>query len=168
MADMKRIRFKYLFHGTSSIFRESIEKDGLLPLNGALHLATDPSLALEEANWTVKGEDPSSGYKRAVGGDPLIVKVDREAVSQLRIDSPGWYDKSSPKVRRLVSKRVAFRTEKAVSPISLSFIGENFDAELERLFDEIHEMTTWRLPFQYHRCREAEIRAKLERRRTSQ
>jgi hypothetical protein len=164
---MKRIRFKYLFHGTSSIFRESIEKDGLLPINGALHLTTDPSLAYEEAKWTVMG-DPSSGYKRAVGGNPLIVKVEREAVSQLRIDSPGWYDKSSSQVRRLVAKRVAFRTEKAVSPISLSFIGENFDPELERLFDAIHVMTTSRLPFQYHPCREAEIRAKLQRRHNSQ
>jgi hypothetical protein len=165
---MRRIRFKHLFHGTSSIFRESIGKDGLLPISGALHLTTDPSLALEEANWTVNGEDPSSGYKTAVGGDPLIVKVDREAVSQLRIDSPGWYDKTSSKVRRLVAKRVAFKTEKAVSPISLSFIDEDFDAELERLFDEIHAMTTWRLPFQYHPSREAEIRAKLERGRNAQ
>ena len=162
---MKRIRFKYLFHGTSSIFRETIEEDGLLPVNGALHLTTDPSLALQEASWTVEGEDPSSGYKKAVGGEPIMVKVDREAVSQLRIDSPGWYDRNSTKVRRLVSKRVAFRTHKAVRPASLSFINENFDAELERLFDEIHEMTRWRLPFQYHPCREAEIRAKLESKR---
>jgi hypothetical protein len=55
-----------------------------------------------------------------------------------------------------------------VSPISLSFIDEDFDAELERLFDEIHAMTTWRLPFQYHPSREAEIRAKLERGRNAQ
>jgi hypothetical protein len=165
---MKRIRFKYLFHGTSSIFRESIEKDGLLPVNGALHLTTDPALALDEAYWTVKGEDPSSGYKKAVGGTPLIVKVDRDAVSGLRIDSPGWYDKSSSKVRRLVAKRVAFRTEKPVSPTRLSFIGGNVEAELEKLFDQIHEMTTLRLPFQYDPSVEAAIREKQERRRKSQ
>jgi hypothetical protein len=164
---MKRIRFKYLFHGTSSIYRESIEKDGLRPVNGALHLTTEPWLAWTEANWTVFGEDQSSGYKTGVGGRPLVVKVDREAVSQLRIDSPGWYEKESSKVRRLVAKRVAFRTEKAVSPISLSFI-ENFDAELQGSYDEIHAMTTLRLPFQYNPSREAEIRGELERRRNSQ
>jgi hypothetical protein len=165
---MKRIRFKYLFHGTSSIFRESIEKDGLLPINGALHLTTDPALAFDEAYWTVRGEDPSSGYKKAVGGTPLIVKVDRDAVSGLRIDSPGWYDKTSSKVRRLVAKRVAFRTQIPVSPTHLSFIGENLEAELQILFDEIHEMTSLRLPFQYDPSREAEIREKLLRRRISQ
>lgn len=165
---MRRIRFKYLFHGTSSIFRESIEKGGLLPKNGALHLTTDPGLAWTEANWTVHGEDLSSGYKRGVGGRPLLVRVDREAVSQLKIDSPGWYDKESSKVRRLVAKRVAFRTEKAVGPISLSFIGENLDAELQGFYDEIHLMTTLRLPFQYDPCHEAKIRAELERKRNSQ
>jgi hypothetical protein len=165
---MKRIRFKYLFHGTSSVFRQGIEKEGLLPLNGALHLTTDPSLAWDEANWTVNGEDLHYGYKRSVGGKPLIVKVDRDAVSGLRIDSPGWYDKNSSKVRRLVAKRVAFRTEKPVSPVSISFVDSNFEVQLQRLFDEIHEMTTWRLPFQYDCYREAEIRAELERRRSSQ
>jgi hypothetical protein len=71
---MKRIRSKYLFHGTSSIYRASIEKDGLLPVNGELHLTTLPSLALDEAHWTVNGEDPRYGYKEAVGGPLLIVK----------------------------------------------------------------------------------------------
>jgi hypothetical protein len=164
---MKRIRFKYLFHGTSSVFRGDIEKCGLLPVNGALHLTTDPSLAWGEANWTVNGEDPRHGYKRAVGGKPLIVRVDRDAVSRLSIDSPGWYDKSSSSVRRLVAKRVAFRTERGISPVSLSFIDSNFDAHLKRLFDEIHEMSPWRLPFQYDAYREAEIRAELDRRSNS-
>src|ERR1035441_10686211 len=113
---MKRIRFKYLFHGTSSVFKRGIEKDGLLPVNGALHLTTDPSLAWDEANWTVNGEDPRYGYKRAIGGNPLIVIVDRDAVSGLSIDNPGWYDQNSPNVRRLVAKRVAFRTERSISP----------------------------------------------------
>lgn len=163
-----RIRFKYLFHGTSSVFRLAIETDGLLPVNGALHLTTDPSLAWEEANWTVKGEDLRYGYKQAAGGTPLIVKVDRDAVSDLTVDSPGWYDRNSRKVRRLVAKRVAFRTGKAVRPASLTFIDSDFDTQLNRLFDEIHQMTTWRLPFQYHPSREAEIRAELRRRRSCQ
>jgi hypothetical protein len=166
-AQMSRIRFKCLFHGTSSVFRQSIENEGLLPVNGVLHLTTDPSLAWDEANWTVSGEDQRHGYKIGVGGKPLIVTVDRNAVSCLRIDSPGWYDKNSYKVRRLVAKRVAFRTESAVSPVSLSFIDSNFEAQLERVFDEIHEMTKWRLPFQYHPRREAEILAELKRRRAS-
>lgn len=75
-----RIRFKYLFNGTSSVFGLAIETDGLLPVNGALHLTTDPSVAGEEANWTVKGEDPRYGYKQAAGGTPLIVKVDRDCI----------------------------------------------------------------------------------------
>jgi hypothetical protein len=161
-----RIRFKYLFHGTSSVFRLAIERDGLLPVNGALHLTTDPSLACQEANWTVTGEDPRHGYKQAAGGTPLIVKVDRDAVSCLTIDSPGWYDKSSRKVRRLVAKRVAFRTATAVRPVSLTFIDSDFSARLDQLFDEIHQMTTRRLPFQYDPAREAEIRAELMRRRS--
>lgn len=137
---MKRIRFKYLFHGTSSVCRQGIEKDGLLPFNGALHLTTDPFTALEEANWTVNGEDLRHGYKLGVGGKPIIVKVDRDAVSGLKIDRPGYYDKSSSKVRRLVAKRMAFKTERRISPASLSFIDANRHDLLKRLLDEIYEM----------------------------
>src|SRR5260370_42655165 len=74
----------------------------------------------------------------------------------------------SRKVRRYVAKRVAFRTGKAVRPASLTFIDSDFDIQLNRLFDEIHQMTTWRLPFQYHPSREAEILAELRRRRSCQ
>lgn len=169
MGDLvERIRFKYLFHGTSSVFRLAIERDGLLPVNGALHLTTYPSLALLEAIGTVQGEDSRYGYKQAVGGTPLIVKVDRDAVSGLTVDSPGWYDGNSRKVLRLVAKRVAFRTGKAVKPASLTFIDSKFDIELKRLLDEIHQMTTRRLPFQYDSSDEAEIRAELSRLRSSQ
>lgn len=165
---MSRIRFKYLFHGTSSIFRRRIEKEGLLPRNGALHLTTNPEIAWEEADRTVRGEDPQYGYKRAVGGEPLIVKVDREAVSGLRIDSPGWYDKDSKKHLRLVAKRFSFRTERPVRPISLSFIDSDMEIHVPQLLDEINGMATWRSPFECRPDVEAEIRAALERRRSSQ
>lgn len=77
---MKRIRFKYLFHGTSSVFRQGIEKEGLLLVNGTLHLTRDPSLAWDEANWTVNSEDPRYGDKHAVSGKPLVVMLKSIAV----------------------------------------------------------------------------------------
>jgi hypothetical protein len=136
---------------------------------GGSDLLTDHKrLAWQEAHWTVSGEDPRHGYKRPVGGKPLIVIVDRNAAFGLRVDSPGWYDKNSLKVRRLAAKRVAFRSGTGISPASLSFIDSNLEYRLGGLFDEIHEMTSWRLPFQYDPDREAEIRAEVERRRESQ
>jgi hypothetical protein len=158
---MGRVRFKYLFHGTSSICRAAIEANGLLPVNGLLHLTTLPSLALDEAYWTVKGEDPHHGYKTPVGGDLLIVKVDRSAARDLRLDVGGWYEKESPKIRRLVAKRYAFRTEKPISPEHLSFLDKDLFSECDKLVGEIHLMAKL-LPFQYSLDDERRILAKRQ------
>ena len=130
---MKRIRFKYLFHGTSSIYRESIESNGLLPVNGALHLTTHPAVALDEAFFTVNGEDPRYGYKTGVGGDLLIVKVERSAARNLRLDIPGYFDKEATKIRRLVAKRFAFSTDTLNRPEDLSFIDTNIEAVCKKM-----------------------------------
>ena len=145
---MKRIRFKYLFHGTSSIYRESIESNGLLPVNGALHLTTHSGIALDEAVFTVRGEDLRYGYKRRVGGSPLVVKVERSAALNLRLDRPGYYDNEATKKHRLVAARCAFATDTLIRPEHLSFIDTDIEAVCNNLLDEIHCMTKL-LPFEY-------------------
>ena len=110
---MSRIRFKYLFHGTSSLYRADIEKAGLLPVNGLLHLTTHPLVALMEAEWTVSGEPHlKAGYKKGVGGGRLVVLVERAEARNLQIDTPGYYDNESAKWRRLSQVRVGFRWRK--------------------------------------------------------
>ena len=145
---MKRICFKYLFHGTSSIYRKGIESNGLLPVNGALHLTTHPGIAIDEAVFTVRGEDLRYGYKKGVGGCPLVVRVDRSAAINLRLDRPGYYDKEAAKKHRLVAIRFSFATDTAIRAEHLSFIDREIEAECHRLLDEIHGMTKL-LPFEY-------------------
>ena len=146
---MRPIRFRYLFHGTSSKYRGDIERDGLLPINGKLHLTTHPAIAFEEAENTVGGEPHLvHGYKSAVGGNPLIVKVERAKVGNLRLDSPEYYNKESAKIRRLVPKRFAFTTNAVIRPEHLAFIDSNFEAECNSLMIDIHRMARL-LPFQY-------------------
>ena len=75
------VKFNHLFHGTSSIYRDSIREHGLLPKGGRLHLTTHPLVALIEGLRTVRGEaDLTGGYKEAVGGSPLMVLVERSTV----------------------------------------------------------------------------------------
>jgi hypothetical protein len=145
---VKRIRFKYLFHGTSSTYRKSIETKGLLPVNGALHLTTHPCIALGEAVFTVRGEDLRYGYKRSVGGFPLVVKIDRSAAINLRLDRPGYYNKEAAKKHRLAAIRCAFSTDTSIRPEDISFIDTNIEAVCKELLDEIHGMTKL-LPFEY-------------------
>jgi hypothetical protein len=145
---MKRIRFKYLFHGTSSIYRKGIESNGLLPVNGSLHLTTHPGIAMDEAVFTVRGEDLRYGYKKGVGGCPLLVRVDRSAAINLRLDRPGYYDKEAAKKHRLAAIRCAFSTDTPIRPEDLSFIDTNIEAVCKELLDEIHGMTKL-LPFEY-------------------
>jgi len=146
---VKPIRFRYLLHGTSSKHRAHIESNGLLPVNGKLHLTTNPAIAFDEAENTVKGEPHLiHGYKIGIGGDPLIVKVERGKVWNLRLDSPGYYDKESASIRRLVPKRFAFTTDALIRPEHLAFIDSDFEAECHRLTVEIHRMARL-LPFQY-------------------
>jgi hypothetical protein len=145
---MRRIRFKYLFHGTSSIYRDRIEKNGLLPVNGALHLTTNPCIAMDEAVFSVRGELRYGGYKTGVGGFPLVVKVERSAAIDLRLDTPGYYDAEAAKKHRLVAMRCAFLTDTLIRPENLSFIDTDIASECHKLLDEIHRMTTL-LPFEY-------------------
>lgn len=108
------IRFRYLFHGTSSLY-----KRGLLPCNGVLHLTTHPFVALLEAWRTVSGERGFPGaHKPGVGGWPVVVKIERSAVMRLRSD-PEWYDKGQAIGRRLVQVRGEFSTDITCSSLDL-------------------------------------------------
>lgn len=138
------IRFRYLFHGTSSISRRNIQENGLRPRNGVLHLTTHPFVALLEAQRTVCGEEGFRGaYKPGVGGIPVLVKIERAAVKKLRID-PEWYDKGEAIGRRLVQVRGEFSTDIAISPENLSFIQFDVAEVCRQLMKEINGMT--RLP----------------------
>lgn len=141
---MSRIPFKYLFHGTSSLFRDGIEKHGLLPVNGALHLTTHPLVALMEAEWTVNGEAHlEAGYKKGAGGWQLVVRVERSEARNLRIDTPGYYEKVAATERRLSQVRVAFRTDVPIEPGSLSFIDTDLERRCNQHLDEIERMATF-------------------------
>jgi hypothetical protein len=80
----------------------------------------------------------------------------------LRLDVGGWYEKQSPKVRRLVAKRIAFRTDKSIAPQDLSLIDQNLYIEVKRYADELHLMAKL-LPFQYSPEDERRILAERQR-----
>lgn len=72
---------RYVYHGTSSKYLHKIRNEGLKPGNrknssdpALVHITNDPHIASEEASYTVYGD--VSG-KPGVGGDPVIVKLDR-------------------------------------------------------------------------------------------
>ncbi|MBZ5618150.1 MAG: hypothetical protein LAQ69_05345 [Acidobacteriia bacterium] len=135
------VKFRYLFHGTSSIHRASIQESGLLPRNGAIHLTTHPKVALIEAKRTVKGEGYlPNGYKGGTGGLPLIVAVERSAAVNLRLDALGYYEQLDRTGYRPSELRYAFTTSEHISPASISFIEADFLAECEKLLNEIEKM----------------------------
>ena len=55
-AQAATIKFRYLFHGTSSVYSAGIKVSGLLPRSGVIYLTTHPMVALIEAERTVRGE----------------------------------------------------------------------------------------------------------------
>jgi hypothetical protein len=137
------VKFRFLFHGTSSFHKPSIQKNGLSPRNGTVYLTTHPRIALLEAERTVKGEaNLREGYKRGVGGSPIIVVVDRSAAVKLKLDIPGYYERPAAVGYRLSEVRLAFATSEGVSPASVSFIENNILAECQTLLAEIELMTS--------------------------
>ena len=138
------VRFPYLFHGTSSFYQRNIQQNGLLPVNGVLHLTTHPFVALLEAHRTVCGEEGFPGARKpGVGGFAVVVKIERDAARRLRID-PEWYDKSQAAGRRLVQVRGEFATDIAISATHLSFIEHDLDRACHQLMEEVNGLT--RLP----------------------
>jgi hypothetical protein len=120
-----------------------MERDGLLPVNGALHVTTHPLVALMEAEWTVNGERHlKAGYKEGVGGLRLVVCIERAAAIGLRVDTPGYFEKGAAADRRRSQVRVAFRTNVAIKPRHLSFIETDLKKQCNQLLDEIERMTT--------------------------
>jgi len=88
------IKFRYLFHGTSSVHKANILANGLSPLNGELYLTTHPMVAPIEAEHTVKGEGHlTEGYKNGIGGLPLVTVVERSAAINLKLDVRGYYER---------------------------------------------------------------------------
>lgn len=136
------VKFKHLFHGTSSVYRNSIRELGLLPKGGRLHLTTHPLVALVEALRTVRGEDDlTGGYKEAVGGSPLVVLVERLAAANLKIDVPGYYEKDDRAGYRPSELRFAFVMDGRVPPPALSFVEGDPEIYCKRMLDEIDAMT---------------------------
>ena len=103
---------------------------------------------MDEAVFTVRGEDLRYGYKKGVGGRPLVIRVDRSAATRLRLDRPGYYDQEAAKKHRLVAIRCSFVTDTAIRPEHFSFIDRDIESECHRLLEEIHGMTKL-LPFEY-------------------
>ena len=85
-------KYQYLFHGTSSVYKNSIQQHGLLPgaetsgketKEDGVYLTTDFHLAVREAGFTVNGENGEEG----VGGSKVVVVIDRTKVRGLRRDN---------------------------------------------------------------------------------
>jgi hypothetical protein len=120
---------------------------GLLPEKGErerIHLTTHPEVALLEAIRTVEGEPYlKDGYKQSVGGDPLIVIVDRARVSGLKLDI-GYYDRKDEHEwqYRPSEIRLAFITSNPISCEALAFIEANHEAECRNLLQEIEGLAS--------------------------
>ena len=108
----EKIKYQYLFHGTSSLNRADIKKYGLMPgyndsgkdtKEDGVYVTTDFHLAVREAKWTVEGENGEEG----IGGSPVVVVIDRSKVSGLKIDRDYHpYDKAR--------KSTSYHTEKSI------------------------------------------------------
>jgi hypothetical protein len=134
------VKFRQLFHGTSSLYKAAIQENGLLPRDGPIYLSTQPKVALLEADRTVRGEDNlRDGYKKGVGGAPLLVAVDRSAATGLKLDVAGYYERGTP--FRPSEVRFAFMTSQPISAASISFIENDQRNVCNRLLEEIEEMT---------------------------
>jgi len=137
------VKFRYLFHGTSSVHRESILQTGLTPRETALYLTTHPMVALIEAGRTVDGEgNLREGYKTGIGGTPLIVLVERKAATHLKLDNPGYYERHEGIGYRPSEVRFAFTTTKAVPPASISLIEGDLHSKCIKLLDDIESMNS--------------------------
>lgn len=137
------ITFSHLFHGTSTIYKTNIQENGLMPINGPIHLTTHPEVALIEAQRTVNGEaNLRAGYKKASGGLPLIVIVQRFAVVGLKLDIPGYHERGDDRSEYRVSEaRFAFRTPEPIAPGLLTFIERDCEGECRALLNKINTMT---------------------------
>jgi hypothetical protein len=136
------VKFQYLFHGTSTVYKTSIQECGLMPRNGALHLTTHPEVALFEARNTVHGEpNLRGGYKQAIGGMPLVVVIERTKVVRLCSDTEYYEHLDARSGLPVPEVRFAFKTDKGIAPSFISFIPENdCESECTKLRDQINEM----------------------------
>jgi hypothetical protein len=136
-----RVKFRYLFHGTSSVHKASIQESGLLPRHGPIHLTTHPKLALVEAIRTVSGEGYLlNGYKEGVGGSPIIVIIERSAAAKLTLDA-GYYDQTDTEHYSPRELRYAFTTCEPIPRSSISLVEDDCLVECDRLLAEIETMT---------------------------
>jgi hypothetical protein len=135
------IKFRHLFHGTSSVYKASIQEAGLLPQSRPIFLTTHPLVALMEAHRTVDGEENLlQGYKKRVGGSPIVVIVERAAATKLSLDAEYYYQEDRPGYRR-PELRYSFATNEGISPASLSFLETGLFYQCKELLDEINWMT---------------------------
>jgi hypothetical protein len=140
---IKMIKFQHLFHGTSSVHKISIQESGLLPINGAIYLTTHPLVALIEALRTVNGEQHlADGYKKGVGGSPLVVLIKRSAVSNLRVDVCGYYERTKRTDYRRSEIRFAFTVSECIPSASMSFLETDLYSECDKRLKEIERMTS--------------------------
>jgi hypothetical protein len=90
----------YLYHGTSSNHIDSIRKEGLQPGSGGVHVTTDAQIAHQEAHNTVSGEEEdlgtAAGYKKGVGGKPVIAIIDRNHPSVRGFKHDTEFDTTGP------------------------------------------------------------------------
>lgn len=95
-----------------------------------------------EALRTVNGEENlRDGYKKGVGGSPIIIRVERSAAAKLRLDVPGYYEPSDGAGYRPSQVRLAFVTNECILPTSISFIETDSQNECKKLLKEIDGMT---------------------------
>jgi RNA:NAD 2'-phosphotransferase (TPT1/KptA family) len=104
-----------LYHGTSSNYISHILKHGIkADSHGNTYVSTDPELATREAYNTTHGEI-GLGTKKAHGGDPVLVHIDRNHPSV-----KGF--KKDPEYSHSDDERKSFMTTSSIHPKAIKKI----------------------------------------------
>lgn len=87
--DFDEVNDKYFFHGTSTIFHNSIMKEGL---KNPIYITRNHELAFLEASYKVSGDKSDAAFKKpSVGGEIIVYVIDKTRIDEkeLAID-PGY------------------------------------------------------------------------------
>ncbi len=112
-------RGRWVYHGTSSIHLDAIAREGLQPRRHkglgegtAVHVTMDPRMAVQEAHYTVYGDQHSDAP--GVGGEPIVFKIDTKHKS-FKAAKPFIVDQEygDPYYRHELH---AFKTTKGIHP----------------------------------------------------
>jgi len=82
----------------------------------------------------------ANGYKRSVGGSPIIVVIDRTSAVNLTLDAD-YYNQTDRQNYSPRDLRYAFTTGAPISPASISFVEDDCFVKCNNFLDEIRKRT---------------------------